>query len=159
MSGGVDYSHSSGIYIGTWVSNVSTDTEIDFYGGYAGEASGISYDLGYIKYHYPNVLEDFDEVYIGLGYSFLSANYAYDYDNENSYLSLGAEYEVKEGVVLSVSGGAYSFKDSSSDYINYDISAKKSLAEGWDVSIAASHTDTTDDKPIATVSFSKGFDL
>src|SRR5580765_5260248 len=41
IQGGIDYSHSSGIYMGNWNSNVSGNTyfggpgiEMDFYGGY-----------------------------------------------------------------------------------------------------------------------------
>jgi len=158
-SGGIDYSHSIGLYAGTWVSNVTSDTEIDLYAGYAGEAAGLSYDLGYIKYHYPNVLEDFDEVYIGLGYSLVSASYALDIDNENSYVSLSLDYEVKEGLGLNITAGSYSFDDSDSDYVNYGGSITKSIDGGWDVTFAVSDTDVEDDKPIATVSIAKEFDF
>ena len=65
LQGGVDYEHSSGIYLGLWASNISWisdagasnsghSAEIDVYGGYAGEFgdTGITYDLGFLQYFY-----------------------------------------------------------------------------------------------------------
>lgn len=60
IQGGFDYSHSSGIYLGTWASNVSSNyytngsLEWDFYGGYKFEpAKDWTIDLGAIYYYYP----------------------------------------------------------------------------------------------------------
>lgn len=66
VQGGVDYAHSSGLYVGAWAaSNVKWikefngatkgDYEIDLYGGYKGEikSAGLSYDVGFITYQYP----------------------------------------------------------------------------------------------------------
>jgi uncharacterized protein (TIGR02001 family) len=75
LQGGFDYSHSSGIYLGTWASNISWlkenlssaaagttgqyDTggslEWDFYGGYKGNfgKSDFTYDAGLLFYWYP----------------------------------------------------------------------------------------------------------
>lgn len=164
VSGGLDYGHSTGLYIGTWASNVAwdsetSDTEVDVYAGFSGEASGLSYDIGYIKYHYPNVYEDFDEGYIDLGYSLVSIGYAMDFDNENSYLSLGIDYEIKEGLSLNISGGSFMFDDSDSDYIHYGGSITKAIEGGWDFTFGVSDTDLEDDKPIAVVSFTKEFDI
>jgi uncharacterized protein (TIGR02001 family) len=63
IQGGFDWSHSSGIYLGTWASNVdsqffggATDPqiELDLYGGFANEFSnGLGYDIGYLRYQYP----------------------------------------------------------------------------------------------------------
>ena len=65
--GGLDWGHKSGLYAGTWVSNVAfpdqdattgavdfgTGYEMDVYGGFAGEAGNFGYDLGVITYQYP----------------------------------------------------------------------------------------------------------
>lgn len=76
VQGGIDYSHESGFYAGTWVSNVgyvSEDIfnyEHDLYAGFAGEAGGFSYDVGYLYYNYDDTAGyDFSEVYgsVGLG--------------------------------------------------------------------------------------------
>lgn len=81
IQGGVDYSHESGFYAGTWTSNVSYDSddvysyEHDMYFGFAGEAGGMSYDVGYLYYNYDeNAGFDFGEVYGTLGFGNFSAS-------------------------------------------------------------------------------------
>ncbi len=62
IQGGIDYSHSSGIYLGNWNSNVSGNTfpngsniEMDFYGGWKTTfADDFGLDIGTIYYLYPN---------------------------------------------------------------------------------------------------------
>ncbi len=56
--GGLDWGHDSGIYAGTWVSNVDFSGlgdgyEMDVYAGYSGEVDGFGYDVGVISYQYP----------------------------------------------------------------------------------------------------------
>ena len=70
ISGGIDYAHDSGLYVGTWASNASwgdMKTELDLYFGFGGDISeDISYDVGYIYYAYPDSVadeNDFSEVY------------------------------------------------------------------------------------------------
>jgi len=94
LSGGVDYEHSSGFYLGTWLSNVSWirdggasdgghSLEIDVYGGYAGEIgdTGIGYDIGALQYFYPGEMDkgyaaaNTFELYAGLSYKDLSVTY------------------------------------------------------------------------------------
>jgi len=60
LQGGVDYSHSSGIYLGNWNSNVNEgagfpagNLEMDFYGGWKGSWGDLGLDLGTIYYYYP----------------------------------------------------------------------------------------------------------
>ena len=60
LQGGFDYAHSSGIYLGTWGSNVSNNLypngnlEWDFYGGYKFEpVKDLGLDVGLIYYYYP----------------------------------------------------------------------------------------------------------
>lgn len=102
IQGGFDYAHSSGLYVGTWASNVawvSTDDgagnkffkdnnsmEIDLYGGYRGAAGDLGYDVGVITYYYPGdqiatgaggTDPDTTEVYVGLSWKFLSAKYSH----------------------------------------------------------------------------------
>jgi uncharacterized protein (TIGR02001 family) len=75
ISGGVDYAHDSGFYIGTWVANVeyaagdAFSYEHDIYLGYAGEYNGVSYDFGWLYYNYDEQADfDFSEIYGSLGY-------------------------------------------------------------------------------------------
>jgi uncharacterized protein (TIGR02001 family) len=63
IQGGVDYTHSSGLYAGVWASNITWvkqyhdngSLEMDFYGGYKNSfAEDWTYDIGLIRYQYPN---------------------------------------------------------------------------------------------------------
>ena len=74
LQGGFDYAHSSGIYLGTWASNISWlkegtsapgavsgqyasggSLEMDFYGGYKANfgKTDFTYDIGLLRYQYP----------------------------------------------------------------------------------------------------------
>jgi len=60
LQGGVDYSHSSGVYAGNWNSNVSegagfpnANLEMDFYGGWKKTWGDWGFDIGAIYYYYP----------------------------------------------------------------------------------------------------------
>src|SRR5215510_12807843 len=60
IQGGFDYSHSSGIYLGNWNSNVSEgagypggNIEMDFYGGWKKAFGDFGVDVGAIYYYYP----------------------------------------------------------------------------------------------------------
>lgn len=63
IQGGFDLTHSSGLYVGTWLSSISwvsdggygsAPTEIDVYGGYRGTfADDFGYDVGLVTYNYP----------------------------------------------------------------------------------------------------------
>ena len=88
VSGGLDYQHSSGVYIGTWGSNISfaSSLEMDFYGGYRGSITpDWAYDVGYILYYYakdnskPDL--DYQEFYASTSWkgAKLGVNYSDDY--------------------------------------------------------------------------------
>jgi uncharacterized protein (TIGR02001 family) len=60
LQGGLDYSHSSGLYLGNWNSNVNQgagfpggNLEMDFYGGWKKTWGDWGLDLGAIYYYYP----------------------------------------------------------------------------------------------------------
>lgn len=100
LQGGFDYSHASGIYVGTWASNISwisdngaaaaggpvpsASLEIDVYGGYKGTISGdLGFDVGVLTYNYPGknkpvgaARPDTTEIYGGLSYKWLSLKYS-----------------------------------------------------------------------------------
>ncbi|MDR5171891.1 hypothetical protein IHQ56_08690 [Methylobacillus flagellatus] len=100
IQGGVDYSHASGFYAGTWGSSISwlADTEVgdgraynsssmewDIYAGYTSEIgeTGITYDVGVNQYIYPGRRNsvsgtynaDTTEIYGGLSYKWISGKY------------------------------------------------------------------------------------
>jgi uncharacterized protein (TIGR02001 family) len=97
VQGTLDYSHKSGIYLGTFGSNVdgtsefynNTSMEWDFYGGYKGKLfpctiSDFSYSLGLIYYYYPGgqakvpsrTRYNTGEFNIGVSYKWISIKYS-----------------------------------------------------------------------------------
>jgi len=100
LQGGFDYSHSSGFYAGTWLSNVSWlrdfggyssggSLEMDFYGGFKGSlGNDLGYDVGLLQYYYPGTTApgaakaDTLELYGALSWKWLSAKYSYSLDNK-----------------------------------------------------------------------------
>lgn len=104
LQGGIDYSHSSGLYAGNWNSNVNSgagfpdgNLEMDFYGGYKTSFGDIGIDVGAILYYYPGsegkvlgLRADSGavtnkEIYLGLSYGIVSAKY---YHSVDDYFSL-----------------------------------------------------------------------
>jgi uncharacterized protein (TIGR02001 family) len=101
IQGGVDYSHSSGFYLGNWNSNVSgnqfpngSSIEMDFYGGWKGTFGDFGVDVGTIYYAYPGgtKLPGVDpagnsnfttvnnwEAYVGGSWKWFSAKYFYSF--------------------------------------------------------------------------------
>jgi uncharacterized protein (TIGR02001 family) len=99
IQGGIDYSHSSGFYVGNWNSNVSglaynngNNIEMDFYGGWKKSFGDFGIDLGALYYYYDsarytgtnmggatntNGRYDNGELYIGGSWKWLSAKYSY----------------------------------------------------------------------------------
>jgi uncharacterized protein (TIGR02001 family) len=93
----LDYTHQSGFYLGTFLSNIkwlkdaadaggfstSANLEWDIYGGYRFEVvKDVTLDVGYLRYEYPsssdfNPKPNTDEVYIGASYGLFSAKYSY----------------------------------------------------------------------------------
>ena len=141
VQGGFDYAHSSGLYLGTWASNVSWLTdgnstvsnsiEMDFYGGFKGTAGDFSYDVGLLQYFYPgtgygnnpNTLEG----YVSAGYSFLTLKYSHSFSDlfgwvgskNSGYLDLTANYELIPSVNLVAHVGRQRVAGSSSDGASY----------------------------------------
>lgn len=76
IQGGISVTHESGLYVGTWASNLSgwgtfggANMELDIYGGYKTELSdGVSLDVGLTWYMYPGGFTntDFAEPYVKL---------------------------------------------------------------------------------------------
>ena len=76
IQGGFDLAHTSGLYIGTWMSNVDfgtakTSTEFDYYGGFGFEAAGVGVDLNVTQFSYPGsaASNNYDFVEYGVGLS------------------------------------------------------------------------------------------
>lgn len=124
LQGGFDYAHASGVYLGTWGSNVSwladsnddvsNSVELDAYGGWRGKLGDVGYDVGVLRYLYPGsypagfVAPHTTELYAAgswrmftLKYSHATTNLFGVPDSEGSgYLDLAANVEVGGGFAL-----------------------------------------------------------
>ena len=100
LQGGVDLTHSSGLYLGAWGSNISWLTdgtgagetkyyksggslELDIYGGYRHTfSSGLGIDIGALQYYYPGTRENAlpkantTEIYGALSYGWVQAKFS-----------------------------------------------------------------------------------
>ena len=110
LQGGFDYSHTSGLYLGTWASVISSkeytgaEMEWDVYGGYKKAFGDFTVDVGLLQYLYPGKdsgAPDYDtlEAYIAGSWKWVSLKYSHtltDYfgvkDTKGSgYLDLSAD--------------------------------------------------------------------
>jgi uncharacterized protein (TIGR02001 family) len=157
FSGGIDYSHDSGLYAGTWMSEAWDDYELDFYGGYGGEISGVSYDAGLIYYSYSSDSEsDFAEINANVGWNFLSAGFAYvitaedavEAVEEDLYFYIGGSYDLPEDFSIGLTVGFVEPDGDGDadgdDYMHYQIDVGKSAGDFGDVTFSLSDTDLDD---------------
>lgn len=170
VQGGFDYGHSSGLYAGTWGSNISwlgdagaytaSSAELDLYGGYKGTfgKSDFGYDVGAIYYYYPGdknpgfISADTAEVYGAISWQWLTAKLSYavtDYfgyvDSKGTYYAdLSASYPIaKTGVTLLAHVGMVAVSGTGNDIFDYtDWKVGASYALPKDFTIGAVYTDT-----------------
>jgi uncharacterized protein (TIGR02001 family) len=147
IQGGFDYS-SGGFYVGNWNSSIGfpDGTEMDFYGGYAGEAGAISYDVGLLYYYYPgsdNSAINTTELYGSIGFGPITAKYSqtvsskyFGFGGKAGYLELNGEMEVAPGVTLLAHIGTTRFSsgaeaDGAVNYQDYKLGAGFDLGNGF----------------------------
>ncbi len=145
VSGSLDFTTEMGFYAGSWVSSAgtpvfgttdgtdivgTTSTETDFYAGFGGEAGGLSYDISYWTYVYPEAdvgAGELAELIASVGMAgftftgYVSANDLSDSDEENFgddlYFTLGYEYEA-----FGVTVGTWDLDADDSNYTHVDLS-------------------------------------
>lgn len=124
VQGGFDYAHASGIYVGTWASNVSwlsdvgggvsNSVEIDVYGGYKGTAGDFGYDVGLLQYWYPGTYPagftkpNTLEAYVAGSWKMLTLKYSHAVSNTfgfadskgSNYIDLTGNFELPGGFTL-----------------------------------------------------------
>lgn len=165
LQGGFDYAHSSGFYAGVWGSNISwlsdmsttgakisSSLEIDVYGGFKGNITDdLTYDLGILTYNYPGsyysgfVDADTTEVYVGLGWKWLSAKYSHTTSSHifgwvsptgkntrgSGYLELNANYDLGDGWGISGHIGHQRIKNfGDASYTDWKIGVTKDIGLG-----------------------------
>lgn len=136
IQGGVDYSHSSGLYAGAFVSSITWvkdflgkgRTEVDFYGGYKNTFAGgdWNYDVGVITYQYPSkgsaiptilANPNTTEVYGAIGYKWVSVKYS---------------QAVSKNFIGWYGGPALDKDTRGSNYL--EVNANYDLGDGWAIS-------------------------
>ena len=166
VSGGVDWAHASGFYLGGWISNIDWDlpdtgsgAEVDFYGGFKGEYEDFGYDVGLIYYYYPTSGYDdsnFAEIYVAGSWKWFTAGLAYtltgDADSDapfsdgDIYYHIGASYEFLDSWSIGGTVGYYDFDTSGNweaafgdgDYAHGQIDLTKSAGDWGDFTLTVS---------------------
>jgi uncharacterized protein (TIGR02001 family) len=166
IQGGFDLGHKSGLYLGTWASNVSQwanvdgSMEIDFYGGYATELPmGVGLDVGHIWYQYPGNTggNRTREWYVGLSYSLLSYQFSKTTTNwfgvgeskGSYYHSLGLEYSPIDKLTLSATAGYQKVKGlgegNDLSFKDYSLGGSYDVGDGYSVGLTYHKVDFKDD--------------
>jgi uncharacterized protein (TIGR02001 family) len=172
ISGGVDWSHPSGAYIGGWTSSLGGgEYEFDLYGGYGFTASkSVDLDIGFINYRYPVNSTDFAEIYINATIQNWTAGLAYTVSKDGTnqendiYIYGTGEFEMKKDLNLVVTLGSYNFDDSQyDDYLHLQVALTKgdfifAIDKNDDSSTAAGASKTNDEMRL-TVGYSKSLDF
>jgi uncharacterized protein (TIGR02001 family) len=154
VQGGLDYGFDSGFYIGYWGSSLNylakaaeaddpaKSFEHDFYGGYAGEISGFSYDVGLIQYVYqPGEDVNAAEVAASVGYGPVALGMKYLtkdvlWGNQGDiYWTLSGETDIPGGFTLSGVAGYYTYKKDG-EFIPETADSESSAFRHLDVSLS-----------------------
>lgn len=158
----IDWAHSSGFYLGTFVSNIkwlkdaaevggfstSANLEWDIFGGYKFEvAKDVLVDVGYLRYEYPssgafNPKPNTDEVYVGVGYGPVSVKYSYSLNDTfgvvnsegSDFIEANIAYPLMDKLTLTGHIGHQKYKNNKPlDYTVYKLGLAYDLGGGWNV--------------------------
>lgn len=162
LQGGVDITHSSGLYAGYWASNVNfdlvdhADTEEDFYAGYGFTVGDFAFDLKRIEYHYASANElDFGETHahvsaygVTLGMDYSSDTPVAESDSAFHYYG-SYSHALPYDITFTGTLGRYDYKDAGwvgggkdSKYSYYNLALNKEI---WGINFGAAYTDSNVD--------------
>ncbi len=117
------------------IANDSTANEVDVYLGYRSEtAGGLSYDIGYARYIYPNDGGDCcGEITLSLGLPLgdkfaTSLDLAYDPDASLGNAYVGLEFYATDAITLSANYGTYEVDGAGSEQ-EWDVGAAYALSD------------------------------
>lgn len=156
----LDYSHASGFYLGTFITNIkwlkeaakaggfstNANLEVDLFGGYKFEVvKDVTLDVGYLRYEYPSSKAfspspNTDEIYIGVTSGPFSAKYSHSTRNlfgfANSKNSSFAEVNWAQEVLPKLTANAQiahqKVKNNGDySYTVYKLGATYDLSDGW----------------------------
>ena len=164
VQGGVDYAHSSGLYIGNWNSSVSSQmytngsgVESDLYAGYKKDVyKGLTIDVGSYNYFYPNATNgknpnfNTQELYAGLGYGPVAVKYSRSTSNYfGTQNSAGTQYyqadvkqsfepltaSLKDLIFVAHYGRTAVANHGNASYNDINLGAVYTLPQAWDVGV------------------------
>ena len=167
LQGGIDFTHKSGFYVGTWLSSIKILKDIpggkgslewDIYGGYRGSFNdALSYDVGLLRYEYPS--QNFTptvnttELYGALTYKVVTLKYSSSLDSQtfgvgnsrgSGYLEAVANFDLGNGWTVAPHIGHQRFSGTGNgiaSYTDYSVTVGKDLGNGFSVSAALVGTD------------------
>ncbi len=150
LQGTLDFAHSSGFYLGTFVTNIkwlkdtaevggfSTNAKIewDIYGGYKFEvAKDWTLDVGYLRYEYPsssafNPKPNTDEAYVGVSYGPVTVKYSYSFNDTfgvpnsdgSQYIELAANPQITDKLTFNGILGYQKYAGRNGSFDNNDLS-------------------------------------
>lgn len=184
VQGGLDYSHSSGLYAGTWISNTDfagyqsqITYETDVYGGYTFNAGPVAFDVGALFYYYRNDTKTntieyyagataygaglkvyFTDDYFGTGENgtYITANYPIAISDSLS-LTPQLGYSVGKGPQQFV----VSVFDTTPDqhYLDYNLTLAKTLDGGFTFTLGLIGTNLKNEDEKLVIGLKKSFDL
>jgi uncharacterized protein (TIGR02001 family) len=151
VQGGFDYALGD-FYVGNWnssVGNAAGGTEVDVYGGYKFNFSGIALDTGLLAYLYPGSSNsNTTEVYIGGSLGAYGLKYSHTVSSRyfgetrgrgTGYLGFTANPAIGSGLVLNTAFG-YTLKKSTDantpDYADWKLGATYDLGSGFSAAAA-----------------------
>lgn len=187
IQGSLDYAFAdSGMYVGTWASNVDfgegTDIEWDAYLGHfveLNEALSVDYGIAYYSYHGEDYSSDgnYFETYAKFGYTYslgfteLNFWYAWDYFGTDAghvismiahTVEIAPNHAIRASFDISNSldGNKFAWDGNDKSYNHYRLAYQTSFA-GFDFELAGENTsldwDTADERIVASIS--RSFDL
>lgn len=159
LQGGLDYTHSSGMYLGTWASNVdkanAKGVQVNVYGGLARKLGDFNYNIGSVTRQFTNAAhKDFNEFYLGGGYKMLHTTYVLG--DGYTYAEIVADGTLS-GIHLNVRAGS-KMPDQGKDILDYGFSLGKRFF-GYDVKAGVATTNVSGAKREFFVAIVKPFNL
>jgi uncharacterized protein (TIGR02001 family) len=163
VSGGIDYSHDSGVYVSGWASTgivgdtITADSdsgngyEFDIILGYSGEVAGVGYDISYWEIDYPQTYtEAFNEASLGLSYADFSFSYTTNTDSavDYDYMTVGYSYD-KFGITYGMSDAG-----AGAEYTHVDLSYAATDALSFTLSKASDDGAGVAEEMLIAVSYS-----
>jgi uncharacterized protein (TIGR02001 family) len=172
IQAGIDFTHKSGVYLGTFASNVRWvkdfngatrgSYELDLYGGYRGQFnSDFSYDVGLIRYNYPDNNSgaagtpgaglfsnaSTTEIYGALTYRMFTLKYNRSLTNflgnlaskGSQYFDLSAAFDLGKGFTLTPHIGHQTIPNQAlpADYSDLALTLAKDMGGGLGLTAAA----------------------